>query len=235
MENYSAGVPATSSSISWTWILTGLVVAGLVGLAVWLGITYGKTRPIVQGFYAPPTVSGAIFPCSGISSEASALVATFESKKLAVGEEGSADLNDLRNLMSKLSCMKQDLMSVAGTVSAVKELQFHTHQDIQPVADLTGRCFAKTVPERDLDIQFDKWHSSGKDLIRRLCGASEMSEAEVVEAETLFEKAWKDSYEVARSQCLKGPVDGAFKTGPHDPAPREPETVQQLRGYDGLY
>lgn len=223
------------SSFPWKLILVGVIIAAVAGLITWLVMGKAKTRPLVQGFYAPPTVGAAVFPCAAMSSEAAAVYSMFASKNLSVGEEGPQDLHELRNLLAKLCCMKQDLQGVAATVSAVKELQFHTSQDIQPVADMTARCFAKTVPERDLDIQFGKWRDAGKDLIRRLCTASEMTESEHTQAETLFLNAWRDAYEVAKGGCLKGSVDGAFKTGPHEPAGNLPEKVGALREYDGLY
>lgn len=225
----------SGQSFPWTFFFIGLLVAGLVTYIVYLVMSRNATKPLVQGFYAGPTVGAAVFPCANMSAEAASVYSLFARRTADVGEEGPQDLHDLRNLLSKLCCMKQDLMGVAKQISAVKELQFSTHQDIQPVADMTASCFAKTVPERDLDIQFGKWRDSGKDLIRRLCTATKMTETERAEAEALFLSAWKDAYKVAQGQCLSGPVDGAFKTGPHEPAAHATEEIAHLREYDGYY
>jgi hypothetical protein len=167
--------------------------------------------------------------------EAEQLYAMFSSRSVTVGEEGNTDLHDLRDLLSKLTCFKSDLMSPGQTITAVKELGFATHMDIQPVADLTGRCFAKLVPERDLSIQFEKWRDFGLDMIRRLCTASSMSELEASQAERLFFLVWNDVMGVAQGACLKGPPEGMFKTGPYDPVANTPDSIKELRPYDGLY
>jgi hypothetical protein len=129
--------------------------------------------------------------------------------------------------------MKQDLMAPQQTITAAKELGFATHMDIQPVADLTGRCFNKSIPERDLSIQFEKWRGFGLDMISRLCTAGKFSDSEVQKAEGLFIKVWKDALDVALTQCIKSPTDD--KISPHDAAPRTPENVMNLREYDGYY
>jgi hypothetical protein len=220
--------------IPWKSILIGFLVAGVAGLVAWLITTKANTRPLVQGF-APATNGNASFPCAAMSSEASQLYAIFSDRKLTVGEEGSNDLQDLKQLLTKLCCMKQDIMGLENNISAVKELQFNTYQDIQPVADMTARCFRSSVPERELSIQFDKWHKAGKDTIRRLCTAGNISGSERSTADTLLNTVIKDAYEVARLRCVSAPVDPKFKTGPHDPAARTPETTTLLREYDGLY
>ena len=145
------------------------------------------------------------------------------------------NLHDLRNLLSKMCCLKQDLMAPQQTITAVKELGFATHMDIQPVADLTARCFSKTIPERDLSIQFIKWRDFGIDMIRRLCTAANLSESEVKHAEGLFKKCWSDVQDVAMTTCISTVGEGAFKQSPHEASPHIPEDIQDLRPYDGLY
>jgi hypothetical protein len=127
--------------------------------------------------------------------------------------------------------MKRDLMSPGQTVSSARELGFATHMDIQPVADLTARCFTKTIPERDLSIQFEKWRDFGFDLIRRLCTAADLTEGEVQHVESLFTAAWKDAYSVAQSNCFGKPTPE--DVDPHGPAPHMPESLVELRDYDG--
>ncbi len=224
----------SSGGLSWGYIIAGVVIAALIGVIIYFVIDRAETRPIRQGFVG--TVNGtSALPCGRMSSEAEALFDNFYKRCLSVGTEGSTDLRDLRDLLSKMCCMKQDLMSPQNTITAVKELGFATHMDIQPVADLVGRCFSKTIPERDLSIQFIKWRDFGTDLIRRLCTATNMTDAEHTEAEKLFISAWKDAYDVASVQCINGPPEGPYKSSPHEPAASVDEGDESLRPYDGYY
>jgi hypothetical protein len=217
-------------------ILTILGVLGGVIYAIVDNIKKGSVnRPVKDGFYGGAITGTSTFPCSRMSSEASELLGLFIAKAPTVGEEGKTDLRDLRDILSKMCCMKQDLMSPAQTLTAAKELGFSTHQDIQPVADLTARCFTKTIPERDLSVQFIKWRDAGLDLIRRLCTSSQMTEKESQLAEKLFTTAWKDVNNVAETQCLQGPPKNMYLNSPHEPSARVPDDLEYLREYDGLY
>lgn len=231
----SVNSSSSSSTFSYTWVIVGILVAALIGLVVYLVVGRADTRPIKDGFYGGPINGTSTLPCGRMSSEAEQLMAFFESKQLSVGEEGKADLHDLRNLLSKMCCLKQDLMAPQHLIAATKEMGFQTHMDIQPVADLTARCFSKTIPERDLSVQFIKWRDYGVDLLRRLCTAASLSEAEVLQAEQLFFATWKDVQDVAMTTCLSSVGEGAFKQSPHEAAPHTPEEIQDLRPYDGLY
>jgi hypothetical protein len=223
-----------SSAFSFMWFIGGIVVVGIIIAVVYFVVGRAETRPIKQGFVG--TVNGtSALACGRMSSEAEALFAMFYTRCMENGTEGSTDLRDLRDLLSKMCCMKQDLMSPQNTITAVKELGFATHMDIQPVADLVGRCFSKTIPERDLSIQFIKWRDFGGDLIRRLCTATNMTDAEHSKAEQLFLAAWKDAYDVASIQCLSGPPQGPYKTSRHEPAASTDEGDESLRPYDGYY
>jgi hypothetical protein len=215
------------------WLWVGVAVAILIFFVVKMIVGSADTRPIKQGFYGGPINGTSEFACGRMSSEAEELVSLFSQKQLDVGEEGSQDLHDLKAVLSKMLCMKSDLMAPQRTITAVKELGFATHMDIQPVADLTARCFSFTVPERDLSIQFGKWRDFGLDMVKRLCTAGQLSEEESKKAESLFIAAWKDAMSVAFTMCLKTPTQE--KQSPHDAAPHVPEELQELRPYDGYY
>jgi hypothetical protein len=223
----------SSSGFSFFWLIIGLVVTALIILIVYYVVGRAETRPVKQGFYGGPINGTSEIPCGRMSSEAEALIAMFSNKQLNVGEEGQQDFHDLKSVLSKMLCMKSDLMAPQQTITAVKELGFATHMDIQPVADLTARCFTKTIPERDLSIQFIKWRDFGIDMVRRLCTAAEFGEGQVKQAEQLFLTAWSDAYDVASIQCLKTVTDD--KLSPHEAAPRVPESIMNLREYDGYY
>jgi hypothetical protein len=220
------------SSGTGMYVIGGILVAALIGLTVYLILGRAETRPVVSGFYGGPINGTSELPCGRMSAEAEQLIAFFHSKHFTNTQD---NLHDLRNLLSKMCCLKQDLMAPQQTITAVKELGFATHMDIQPVADLTARCFSKTIPERDLSIQFEKWRDFGFDMIRRLCTAANLSESEVKQAEALFKKCWSDVQDVAITTCLSSVGEGAFKQSPHEASPHSPEELDELRPYDGLY
>jgi len=174
------------SSSTLLWVAVGCIVAGIIGLTVYLTMDRADTRPVKQGFYGGPVPNLKKIPCGNVSKEATKLYSIFSSKNMDSTEEGNADLHDLRNLLTKLSCLKKDLMAPEQTITAVKELGFMTQQDIQPIGDLTGRCFSKTISDRDLSLQFIKWRDVGMNLIHKLCTEGNLSETQVVSAEKLF-------------------------------------------------
>jgi hypothetical protein len=234
MEALKGMFPSVTGSggagFSYFWVIVGAIVTAIVIAVVYFVVGRADTRPIKQGFYGGPINGTTTLACGRMSSEAEALIGMFEGRPLGTGE-GEQDLHDLKAVLSKMLCMKQDLMAPQQTITAAKELGFATHMDIQPVADLTARCFSKTIPERDLSIQFGKWQEFGHDMIRRLCTAAELSEVERENAEKLFNAAWRDAMDVSLIQCLKTATD--HKHSPHDAQPNTPEEVEDLRAYDG--
>jgi hypothetical protein len=224
------------------WVIIGVVCASLVALTAYIILGRAETRPVKQDFsdvketfYGGAITGTSGIPCGRVSSEAEELYSFFLSKKNTLTENDSTDLNDLKNLLSKLTCLKSDLMSPGKTIMAVKELGFSTHMDIQPVADLTGRCFNKTIPEREISIQFQKWRDYGFELIRRLCTSKSITESEVKNAEQLFITVWKDVESVATSECIGKPPGDLYKTDRHGPSANVPEQLKDLREYDGYY
>jgi hypothetical protein len=215
------------------WAIIGVFIAVVFAYGVYIPMGRAETRPVKQGFYGGPITGSSQLSCGRMSSEAESLYALFASKDLSKAEEGKADMMDLKNLLSKLCCFKQDLMAPHQSITAVKGLGFATHQDIQPLGDLTGRCFSKTIPERDLSLQFIKWRENGLTLIHRLCTEGNLSESEVVSAEEKFKALIKDVQDVAYTQCLT--VLPKEKKGRFDPSPMVTADVDSLRQYDGLY
>lgn len=222
-----------AGGISWFWIFVGIVVAGLIAVVLYMFLPRANTRPVRENFYGGAVSGSSGLACGRMSSEAEALVAIFSNKILNGKEEDDLNLRDLKAVLSKMLCMKQDLMAPQQTITAAKELGFATHMDIQPVADMTARCFSKTVPERDLSIQFEKWRDFGYNMISRLASSGDLTEAEVKKAEELFTATWKDALDVAMVQCI-GRV-ATEKVSPHDAAPHTPDALRELKEYDGLY
>ena len=215
------------------WVVAGVFVAVLFGYSSYITMGRAETRPVKQGFYGGAITGSSQLSCGRMSSEAESLYALFASKNFKGAEEGKTDMKDLKNLLSKFCCFKQDLMAPQQTITAAKGLGFATHQDIQPLGDLTGRCFSKTIPERDLNLQFIKWRENGMRLIHRLCTEGNLSESEVVRAEGYFKALLKDVQDVAYTQCLT--VLPKEKKGRFDPDAMITADVDNLRQYNGLY
>ena len=225
----------TQQVFPWMWFILGIVVCIIVVWILYQVISRADTRPVSESFLSMPVKGASGVPCGQMSSESEELYSMFSSAKLNNMNDTDLDLRNLKDLLGKLCCLKRDLMSPLQSVSSSRELQFATHMDIQPVADLTASCFAKTIPERDLSIQFDKWKDFGIKTIHRLSVAASFTETQVQNAESLFKAAWQDAYNVAQESCIGSIPKGVFTTGPHDPAPMSPESIADLRPYDGRY
>ena len=192
-----------------------LLVAGMAFVVAMIFMGRSQTRPLIPEGFAVPTLTGAMFPCSTMSSEGSL---AYDMVSRAVPENDD-DLRYFHNLLGKLACFKQDLMGPGQVISASKYLEYDNQQDIRPLSDMTGQCFNKGVPDRDVDIQFDKWQEAGMDLIRRLSSKGGLDEGVRRKVEGLFKTIHGDVYAVAKGKCVAAPVDKAFAVGAHDPAP----------------
>jgi hypothetical protein len=195
------------------------------------GSTNGMKK---EGFFGGAAKGAGEPDCLRTSSEGAALIGLFEGKMNPL-EEGPADLHELKQIVGKLSCFKKDLVSPSHIVVATRGQNFVTSHDIEPIAETTGRCFAKTIPPRDLELSFDKWTSRGEMLVARLCSAYSLSAVEVKEAENLFAALLRDVKDIARGACLAGEVTIAGKPGPRDPHPFEDPSLNEFGTYTGYY
>ena len=240
---YNLGQKATVLTNNIGYFFIALLV---VGVAIGVGVLFwqrGHTMPVVQGFedkenskeegFAGVAVGAGLPECLRSSSSASQLYSIVSDP--SKGEEGSADFKEFALLLSQLCCFKKDLLGVAGVVEATRYQEFNTQLDLEPIAETTARCFAKTIPPRDLEIAFDKWQKRGHFLLTRLCTAAGLSEAQHLSAEGLFKDLITDVKTAATSKCLSGePTINA------EPAPREvknyqPPTLNNLGPYTGYY
>ncbi len=152
------------------------------------------------------------------------------------GAAGTGDYAEFQVLLSKIGCLKKDLMSPSGIVQATLYQPYSTAHDREPVAEVAATCLAKTIPERDLEIVFATWRDRGNVLIRRLCTLANLKESDAKKAEQLFAAAWTDVYEVARGRCLAAPSESLYQAeSPHDAQPYEPPQLEDLREYKGYY
>jgi len=139
---------------------------------------------INEGFAGPIHMAG-IPDCVQNSDDAAKLYSLF-SVKASSTEEGADDLRELGVLLGKLACLKRDLMSAGHLVAATKGQPFSTAHDLEPVAETAARCFALTIPPRDLDIALNKWSERGLMLLKRLCTSYSSNKTEQEQVMGLF-------------------------------------------------
>jgi hypothetical protein len=195
-------------------------------------------RPLVnagtsEGFGGAAKGTGSP-DCLRSSSEGAELIAMFEGRNSSY-EEGSDDLRELTQLMSKLLCFKKDLVSPSFIVEATRYQKYMTSHDIEPIAETTGRCFAKTVGPRDLGLAFDKWTSRGELLVKKLCTSYKLNPTEVERAQKLFRFVIRDVRDIANGACLEGEPMIAGKPGPRDAHPFESPDYAVIGEYNGYY
>ena len=149
----------------------------------------------------------------------------------------SADYKELEHLLSKMACLKNDLMAPGTQVNSTRYQAFETAHDRVAVAELCGLCLSQNISQRDLDISFITWRDRGSELLRRLCTAANLKDQELKTAEMLFKKAHEDVYSVATSRCLKADVkqndDEVGDVGAYD-APTEQNLGPYNYTYGGL-
>jgi hypothetical protein len=215
------------------WVVLTLIA---VFLSVWMMSRKSRTMPwLSEGFSG--VVAGAGSPdCLYTLQGASEILSVFEQAGVTGVEEGPKDYTELRLLLSKLACMKKDLMSPSGLVQATLRQPFANTHDREPVGETVARCLAKTIPARELDLGFELWKTRGSELLRRLCTASRLTEAQATQQEERYQRAWADVYNVAKGACLAGePMIGGKPAGPRDPGAYMSDFVMRLDKYEGYY
>jgi hypothetical protein len=226
------------SDIPYTLIFYVVVIIVIVGILVNFMFFTPKYKRVDEGFFGGVARGSGHPDCLRTLPEGSeildVLLGRIE-KNMAVSE-GSADYREFQLILSKLGCLKKDLMAAAGVVNSTRYQAFETAHDRINVAEVCGMCLNQTIPARDLDIVFATWRDRGKVLLRKLCTEAQLTEQQVVKLEELFKKAWEDVYEIAKSRCLKtdfSKQNGGSTGG--DVGAYEPEHLKDARSYDYKY
>jgi len=208
------------------------IAASLIGYQMWMTSTT-MVPAINEGFAGPIHMAG-IPDCVQNSDDAAKLYSVFSAKRSST-EEGADDLRELGVLLGKLACLKRDLMSAGHLVAATKGQPFSTAHDLEPVAETAARCFALTIPPRDLDIALNKWSERGLMLLKRLCTSYSSNKAEQEHAMGLFRGFMNDIKDVMRTVCLKGESSIAGMAAPRMVEGKEPGENMYLGEYKGYY
>jgi hypothetical protein len=233
-----------AGSFDWSslamYFALALLIAGIVGGLLYVFVFRNQTTPAVskegfqgEGFQGPVNGVSSI-PCGQESAEAQQIVRMFDGRKSSTGS-GEDDLVELKQILSKLLCLKADLMSTAQVVDKTTYLPYNNSHDRLGPADVAARCFTRSIPPRDLEISFDTWSKRASVLISKVCTSYGLSNPESEQLMNLFKAVHMDSFSVAQGACtppLKAPEYGS----PRDPKPfADPEEAGQGGPYGGYY
>jgi hypothetical protein len=222
-------------------LISKMIVLAVIiyGIIYFMNTTPSYSR-VNEGFFGGVAVGSGHPDCLRTLPEGSQLLDVFQSHKVhsvsAGVSDASADYNELELLLSKMACLKKDLLAPGSQVDATRYQAFETTHDRVSVAELCGLCLSQNISARDLDISFATWRDRGKELLRRLCTSGNLSEQEVDMTEKLFKNVCDDVYNIATSRCVK--TDFSKQHGGHtlgDVGGFEPPHMQELRPYDYLY
>ena len=223
-------MPVNAGSSTLYFLIAVLIALGVAGVSYMMTVT-NKTIPsgkqIEEGFQGPSRGVSDI-SCGQESSYAVALSGQFTGRESST-EEGPADLREFKLILSKLCCLKHDLMSTAQVVQSSLYIPYNNTHD----RDTVARCFTKSIPARDLDISFETWRDRGLVLLSRLCTSYNLSDSDERTAKNNFMSCWSDSYDVAKTVCT--PNTPPSQGSPRDPKGFTPEAVKDLGTYKGYY
>ena len=233
MEQVTQTAPVNPGS-STLYFLIAFLVALAVGGVAYMFILNRNTMPsgTFEGFQGP-TKGVSDIPCGQESSYAVRISEIFSTKEPA-DQDAESDLKEFKLILSKLCCLKHDLMAPRQVVQATLYLPFRASHDRENPADTAGRCFSKSLPPRDLDISFDTWRDRALLLLDKLFVSYKLSPTEAEDVKNNFLSVWSDTFSVAKTVCSpKSPPsnDG----GPRDPKGFVTESIKSLGEYTGYY
>lgn len=166
--------------------------------------------------------------CLGQNATASTILDMFPSNN-------SDDFIEMKRLLNKLCCFKKDLSSANHVVDATRKQPYITDHDVEPIAEVTARCFAKTISPRDLEISFDIWTGRGNALLESMAASSAMTSADLTKAQSIFNLFIRDVRNDAQTECLQKDLLIAGKPGPRDPHAYSNPNEEDFGKYDGFY
>lgn len=211
--------------------IIALFIATLLGLLLSSVLSRQNTLPSgrKEGFQG--SRSGDI-SCGQESSDAMALSDLFRGKQSSTAD-GESDLKEFKLILSKLCCMKHDLVSPSQVIDATLNLQYTTSHDRQTLADTVARCFTKSVPMRDLDISFATWKDRGLALLRKLCTSYNLTDEESQRAKGFFFGCWNATFSVAKEVCTA--PESKESVNPRDLHGFISDKIRDLGEYTGYY
>ena len=140
------------SEVPYTLIFNLVLAAVLVGLVVYFMYFTPKYKRVDEGFFGGVARGSGHPDCLRTLPEGSEILDVLLSRVGAnpAISEGSADYREFQLILSKLGCLKKDLMSPSGIVEATRYQAFETAHDRINVAEVCAMCLSQTIPARDL-------------------------------------------------------------------------------------
>jgi len=217
------------------FVVIAVIVAVAVGFAASTIFSRMKTVPsgVSEGFQGP-ALGVSDIACGQESSEATSLLSIFYNKK-STTDEGEPDMKELKQILSKLCCMKHDLMSASQVVNSMLYIPYNNTHDRENPADTVARCFTKSMTARDLDITFGTWKERGLVLVSKLCTSYNLSASESEKASQHFMSLWLDVFSIAKNACSSTERPSEYGASPRDPKGHMPESVEEHGPYNGYY
>ena len=220
-------------------IISIILLASLVGLVVYFMFftpKYTRAFETKEGFFGGIARGSGHPDCLRTLPEGSEILDILlkhdKDPNVQAPITKGANYTEFQLILSKLGCLKKDLMSPSGIVEATRYQAFETAHDRINVAEVCAMCISKNISSRDLDIVFATWRDRGKVLLRKLCTEAQLNKDELNKTEVLFNKAWSDVYDIAKSTCLK--TDFKQNSG-QDVGGYEPDNLKDLRNYTNKY
>lgn len=172
--------------------------------------------------------------CSQESTDAVAICDIFDGHK-ATTSDGPDDLRELKMILSKLCCIKHDLLSSNQTVNSTMKLPYNTSHDREPVANTVARCFTKTIPIRDIDITFLTFKDRGLVLLNKSCTSYNLSNDESDRAKRFFLACLMETFTLAKKVCTPSGSTTKESENPRDLKGLMAEKIKDLGEYKGYY
>lgn len=215
------------------YVFAAALISLLVGLFAYVIVSKRNTVPSGQweGFQGPSRGVSDI-SCGQESAEAVALSDLFAGR-VSTTTDGPDDMREFKIILSKLCCMKHDLVSPSQVIDSTMKMPYVTSHDREAIANTVARCFTKSVPVRDLDISFGTWKERGHALLRKLCTSYNLSDVESERAKKFFNACWMDTFLVAKEVCTVSQT--AESVNPRDLRGLMSEKIRDLGIYLGYY
>jgi hypothetical protein len=218
--------------VPYEFILKTAILAAVVYGLIYFMNTTPKFNRISEGFYGGVARGSGHPDCLRTLPEASQILDVLQNRGVD-SKPRSGNYAELQLLLSKMACLKKDLMAPGSQVDSTRYQAFETAHDRIAVAELCGLCLSQNIPSRDLDISLTTWRDRGKELLRMLATECNLVEKDADATEMLFKKAFDDVYAIATSRCLKSKQNGGQTLG--DVGAFEPPKMQEFREYDYNY
>lgn len=140
--------------------------------------------------------------------------------------EASMAYDELKLILQKALCLDADVTGPAAGPYSTYQFPFTTAHDIEPTANLVGRCTRHVARERDIDMVIEKYDYRGSVLINQLCDNNSRATA-LNSFHSILDRVKRNIMTV----CVAPKANLDKPTGVRDPGYFESEKVKSLTPY----